>query len=151
MATTLCVVDVQPKFSSSKKIVNSVVDQIHKAKRRGDGIIILEYEGYGKSDKKVYKALGDYKKHVVMKKCTDDGSYETLDAMTADPDNFSFNRIRICGVNACYCVYQTALGLKSSGYFDRVEVASSATSCSHNLAESECVSSLIKAVKKCPR
>ena len=144
MSTTLCIVDVQPRFGAARGIVRDVVREIKLARRRKAGIILLEYDGEDVSYEELYKALYKYPFYDVVTKQYDDGGPEVIDTMQSQP-YYDFNRIRMCGCNACFCVHDTAKHLLRSKLFGRIEIAEFATNCSHfdnsNNAD-ECVAAL---------
>jgi len=129
MKTVLCVIDVQPRFNAAELIISDVVYQIQLAITRKSPILIVEYGLDHCSHNEIYKALNYYSPHLwdIVKKTSDNGSYEVITKMKSK--GFLFNRVRICGVNTCACVRSTALGLKQSGLFNRVEVAENAVNC----------------------
>lgn len=124
MTTALCIVDMQYKFSSHEECLEGVLYQIYLAKRRNAPIVVLEYEDYGPTHDRIQKALENYSEVSVVIKSTDDGSREFLGEFDSDPD---FDRVRVVGVNTCYCVFETAAGLISEGFI--VEIPKSATAC----------------------
>ena len=140
MATVLCVIDVQEKFSAAKKVVSEVVHQIKLARKRKAGVLIVEY-GNDPSYEEVYDALKGYKDWMVVKKDSDDGSMEVMHAMDKHP-RFRGMKVRVCGVNACACVKATAIGLRDSGLFSKIEVAEAATDCTCN--SKSCVTILME-------
>lgn len=137
MSIALCIVDVQESFRAAGNVVQSVVHQVKLARRRKAPIIILEYDGHEASYEKIYDALKGYDKWTVVQKYEDDGSMEVMQAMDRNPELRS-DSIRICGVNACYCVKETAVGLHESGLFKKIELADAAISCTHDF-DDDCI------------
>ena len=144
MATVLCVIDVQEKFSAAKFVVPEVVHQINLARKRKAGVLIVEY-GNDPSYEEVYNALKGYKDWMVVKKDDDDGSMEIMHAMDKNPI-YRGHKVRVCGVNACACVQATAIGLHDSGLFSKIEIAEAATNCTHGNSDN-CVAGLLEKLK----
>ena len=111
-ATTLCIIDMQPYFRSSQEdfVIDGVIREVSLAKRRKAGIVVVEYSGCGKTDRRIKKAIGRYHKVVWIKKGGDDGSRLILKAI-GKKWSYSKKRIRLCGVNTGWCVFDTAVGL----------------------------------------
>lgn len=158
MKTTLCVIDVQPRFTAAKDILKQVLDQIDLAHRRKDGIVVLEYGancpkgGFGNfSYEPIYEALLKVPTDswAIVKKFTDSGAGELIETMRTH--KFAFDRVRLCGVNACACVRATALNLKRSGRYKRVELASQAISCTCGSIFGCCLASVRDDLKKIKR
>jgi len=152
MGTTLCIVDVQPRFDAAEGIVLDVIKEIKLARKRKAGIVLVEYDGYGDdiSYEEVYKALDKYPFYDVVTKGTDNGGPEVIDIMQAQ-SYYDFNRIRICGCNACYCVRDTAMHLRDSDLFSRIEIAAFATNCHHHNGtydSDECIDRLKRNIAK---
>jgi hypothetical protein len=117
MQATLCIIDMQPKYEASKQVINQVCREVRRAKKNGDGIVVLEYL-YGGEDptsaqfrtyKKIMKTIGDYKNAYVEYKCDDDGSREVVNTIRGA--KFPSGVIRVCGVNRYACVISTVEGL----------------------------------------
>lgn len=110
MKQTLCVIDMQPYFRSSRAIVENVVEQINRFRRMECPIILVEYNSYGPSYDEIYKALVGYNNSLLkVTKCGDDGGREIISA--ASEANIPINNMVVCGVNICYCVLGTAARL----------------------------------------
>ena len=129
MKTILCVIDVQPRFMTARKVIPGAVKQIKLAIKRRSPIIILEYGKVNPSHDEIYNALNyaSPDKCVIEKKFIDDGSHEIINIIRSN--EFGFNNIRLCGVNTCACVEDTAIGLKKSGLFNRIELVDDALNC----------------------
>ena len=130
MHTTLAIIDVQPKFSAAEKILDQVVRQIKLARRRSDGIVLVELGGPQSHDE-IYQALHGYNRFVVANKNSSDGSREVIDAIYEN--HYALDRIRLCGVNTCACVLSTLRGLMALDVVQRIEIASDAVRCQHNM------------------
>lgn len=117
MQATLCIIDMQPKYDASKKVINQVCREVRRAKKNGDGIIVLEYVCAGetpddppvRTHKKIMKTIGDYKSAYVEYKCDDDGSPQIFNVLTGA--KLPLGVLRICGVNRFACVIATIEGL----------------------------------------
>jgi hypothetical protein len=112
---TLCIIDVQPYFKAARRVTAAVVKQIHEHRRMGSSIILVEYDPIklGHSSEEILIALSDYGRSIRVVKRYDDGSDEIADK--AHDRKISLKNINICGVNACCCVKETALGLAKMG------------------------------------
>ena len=110
--TTLCIIDMQPFFNSSQAdfVIEGVLNQIRLAKRRDAGVVLVEYVSCGGTDKRIKEALKGYKRFYKVRKNSNDGSKVIINAIKCK-HSFSKKRIRVCGVNTGYCVYETAAGL----------------------------------------
>ena len=129
MHTTLAIIDVQPKFSAAEEILDQVVHQIKLARRRSDGIVLVELGGPQSHDE-IYQALHGYDKFVVANKNSSDGSREVIDAIYNN--KYALDRVRVCGVNTCACVFFTLKGLMALRVFKCIEIAGNAINCMCN-------------------
>lgn len=102
---TLCIVDMQPDFRACIDVVDNVLQQVKIAKDNREGIVLLEYEGYGHADERILWEVKQYDRQTILSKNEDDGSNEFLSA--AQSLGFWLGNIKFCGVNACYCVWET--------------------------------------------
>ena len=128
MSTTLIVVDMQEDFEASNEpaVVAGVCNQIFLAKQRRSGIVFLEYAGSERTHPGLLELVKGYPFVARAWKSNDDGSMEALREIRKR--GFNESRLRVCGVNACYCVKDTAYGLlgRSNAI---VEIAAGACSC----------------------
>lgn len=126
MTTTLVVVDMQSAFEAacSFDVVVGVTEQILYAKQQQWPIVILEYEGCGETHEALIKLLKNYRHKARIKKFDNDGSIEVIRCIRRR--NFPHNRLRVCGVNADCCVYETVEGLINRLEFSQVELAKDA-------------------------
>lgn len=126
MKTTLCIVDMQSKFRTHTQVIEGVLKEIRLAKRRGSPIVVLEYHPGGDTIEPIHKELHPYSNLVAFAiKDRDDGSMEFLEA--AEERGFTNRRVRVCGVNGCFCVHDTVYGLLDAGLI--VEAANHAIGC----------------------
>lgn len=105
----LIVVDMQPGFSApADKALLGVLAKVRRAKNMGEPVVLLEYGGHGSTLKPIRDLVPNAP---VVTKHWDDGA-PALEASGLLPRN---DRVRLVGVNTCYCVAATAIGLKSRG------------------------------------
>ena len=128
MSRTLVVVDMQAEFAgTAKKCEKEVVKEVQKAKKRGAGIVVLEYDGSGSTFESITKELKGYGRKAYATKHQDDGSKEFL--KTAKKHGFGTKKLRVTGVNRCACVLSTIDGIQKKQEKTDVEVAIKATWC----------------------
>ena len=128
---TLCVVDMQPHFKPARKdsLVKNVISEIRKAKRKREGIVVLEYATLGFSDSDIIEEVKSYDRQTIVTKHEDDGSEEFMNAV--HQHKFWPMRLKFCGVNACYCVWDTFWGVyHSTSKNTKLELLSHAVNCS---------------------
>lgn len=107
----LVVIDMQVAFWSSQKaqVLRSCTTQIDRAKANGWAILFLEYYGYGSTDERLRRRVGNYNRFTRMVKRSDDGSLETLAA--CQQLDWPTDYFRCVGVNTLACVSATVRGL----------------------------------------
>lgn len=127
MPTTLAIVDMQQAFAASMnpKTVIAVGKEIEKAKKRNAGIVLIEYKNVGRTHAVFYEMLDGYENVARVLKGKNDGSAQFLRA--AMKNGFNTRKVRVCGVNTCYCVSETVTGLLDKGA--KVEVIKDACHC----------------------
>ena len=111
MRTALCIVDMQPSFRASALCLDAVLREIKLAKKRKALIVLLEYEEEEPSYKKILDSLADYRDVCYYTKDEDDGSSHVLRAIEGKT-----KRVRVVGVNGCWCVDETARSLMDLGF-----------------------------------
>ena len=128
MPTTLVVIDMQATFISSTNPTASVnvAKEIEKAKRRKAGIVFVEFFDCEPTHEIYKKMVKGYKNVSIITKKRNDGSREIMRAIRRR--GFNPNRLRVCGVNSCYCVYSTVHSLLHRPSI-KIEVATEACSC----------------------
>jgi nicotinamidase-related amidase len=108
---TLIVVDMQAFFDTAcdPDVIIGVTEEILEARRQKRAVILLEYDGCGRSHEGFANLLKNYPRKARIRKKDDDGSLEVIRTLRrrAFPDT----RLRICGVNADCCVCATVWGL----------------------------------------
>jgi len=109
--STLIIIDMQPEFGASQNpiVLRNVYREIRAAKKRNAGILVVEFVGVGKTDKRIMDKLHGYGRWRTIRKRNCDGSDEILRALW----RFRFNKesLRITGVNTDQCVAQTVNSL----------------------------------------
>jgi hypothetical protein len=112
MSRILLVIDAQPGFPSARKpeLIRNICREIKLAKKRQAGIVLCEYVGYGRTNKKIRDSIGDYTRLVRCRKKTDDGS--SLVYHYSAEAGFDVTTWRVCGVNIAFCVNTTVKGLR---------------------------------------
>lgn len=119
---TLAIIDMQENFPASrnKTTVQAVCREIGYARKRKDGILIVEYRvqkgkrlfnSDGRTHPDILKALGKYKRWYYVYKCDNDGSDEI--AFACQKYRFDHSHFKICGVNLGACVLSTVKGLSN--------------------------------------
>ena len=107
----LVIVDMQYDFAQSfnSRIINECVKEIRRAKSLRLPIFIVEYVDCGSTVEEIMDAVNGYKKTYAIEKVDDDGSKDLQQEFCRN--NFSFNSLRVCGVNSWICVAETVCGL----------------------------------------
>ncbi len=110
---TLCIVDMQPRFDACQRpwMIRNVRREIRSAKYRRDAIILMEFAGYGPTDKRILEALRWYRKKLRIIKYQCSGSVKILQALE---DKGWDTDLRIVGVNTDECVARTINDLHDS-------------------------------------
>lgn len=112
--TVLYVVDMQPGFNASLRILDETIREINLAKRRRDHIVFVELvpESNRATHGQLLEAAGHggYDKISRITKLRGDGSVEFL--AEAEKVEFQYKRVRVCGVNRHACVRNTIDGLR---------------------------------------
>lgn len=126
---TLVIVDMQEHFlqptDTYRDVLSQVVKEVRLAKRRGDHILIVEYESalrnqniiHGERGSEVvptsaaiHQAIGKYTKACYVYKREMSGGEEVY--QTLKEKNIPHSHVRICGVYAEWCVQETVLDLR---------------------------------------
>ena len=103
----LCIVDVQTGFVSHEYARDGVKEEIDNAIQRGWTIVVLEYVGYGRTDKGIRDKMANYDKVFYALKNDDNGADELI-TILSHLGVGSPREVRFCGVNTCCCVRDTA-------------------------------------------
>lgn len=123
----LVIVDMQSGFGTSHNphTIAGVIHEIKLTKRRKSPVFLLEWEDYGSTHQPIIKALeGIYYKTLI--KQSNSGAHHLFQewengeyVWKRQPD-----KVVVCGVNASFCVYDTATDLASKGV--KVEIVENA-------------------------
>jgi hypothetical protein len=135
---TLAIVDMQWYFGASRKasVIAACKREINKAMKARAGILFVEYANCRSTISSLKKMTRDagYTKAITVTKSDDDGSREILNAIRAS--KFNDKKIKVAGVNTCYCVQSTVQGLSQGSKRPAIEVIADAcnapTSHAHN-------------------
>lgn len=144
---TLCVVDMQAQFSAYRKVLSPVLKEIRRAKKKREGIVVLEIPGCGSTHPKILKALKKYDRVAWASKHGEDGSDQFVAA--AKRKSFWLGKIRLCGVNTCQCVSATMSGLRRGIPKAKLEACIDAMACHHNGSASKQCKGDYKKLKYC--
>ena len=122
MPATLVIVDMQPSFTASTdpNTIIAITHEIIAAKQQKDAILIVEYQGSGRTHSGFDNILRGYPHKARIKKNDDDGSTEIIRALNRR--NFPQKTLRVCGVNTDCCVLETIVGLLRKLQKTKVEV-----------------------------
>ena len=122
----LCIIDVQEFFRAARFAVPGVERQIKIFRQREWPIILVNYSGVGAAYPEVIWALEGYGNYYRVEKNADDGSDAII--MLADRAGIDLSTVVMCGVNTCYCVKETALGLIAKEGI-KIKLAANAVHC----------------------
>ena len=109
---TLVVVDMQEEFFTYKSCLESVIDIIELAKKRKEHIALLEYDNCGPTTPFILLRLAGYPFFQRVTKYQDGGSLELIAAFQKWNEEIDKDDIAIAGINTCFCIIETAQGLK---------------------------------------
>lgn len=126
MPSTLVVIDMQDDFEAANQpdCVVGVTKEILLAKQRRDNIVFVEYIGCSPTHNGLLDLLKNYSNKARIKKSEDDGSREIIKVLKRR--NFRSKKLRICGVNADCCVWDTVFGLLKRLKGTQIEVVKDA-------------------------
>lgn len=121
---TLVVIDMQPVFPAAEEVLYPVIDLIKSAMVDKSNIVVVEYsyDGSVHTYEQILDKIENYPLKAIVKKRQDNGSKQVQEALHSFEHN---NELKICGVNLCCCVRDTALGLSRSKKF-KIEVVRNA-------------------------
>lgn len=128
MNETLVLIDMQPRFDAarSRRTIKACQREIRKAMQECNGIVYVQYNKWV-----IHKELRDltllYSHKAVTSKKQNDGSQQIL--RTLKRRGFSQTQLRICGVNAGFCVYSTVAGLRKLLPEARIVAVADAINC----------------------
>jgi hypothetical protein len=144
MSTPLVIIDMQYEFSAASKALKGVLKQIRLAKRRKAQIVVVEYTNSDPTYREIHLSLKNYKNVKWIEKFTDDGFGALRKKVW--PKKWP-SKLRICGVNRCACVGDTARSIHHKTD-SLVEYANDAISCSHDGMGGKCYSLRITGKKQ---
>lgn len=129
--TGLLIIDMQPKYDTSKDILtrNNVIIQVEKAKRQNRPIFIVEYQGRtSRTTSAILKHLKTYKYVYYIKKYDDDGGREVMQKVIEK--GLNIKHFITCGVNISYCIAET-VGTLMRVYRKKITIIKEACNCEH--------------------
>ena len=109
MASTLCVIDMQPEFRASFSIRSAVVNQINIANKLNDAVVLVEFFPFESTHYELIKAAQKNNKFSRIRKYGNDGSHNII--TECGKKGYSLENVRVCGVNRAACVLDTIEGL----------------------------------------
>lgn len=114
----LCVIDMQPFFPASKKIIANVIKQIKKAIKNNQYIYLITYDVSSWTpphDKIICEEISEtidlYKKCFVLTKSEDSAANVILEDLKNHHKIKEKYILNVCGVNLEGCIYATLKGL----------------------------------------
>lgn len=131
MAVTV-VVDMQSGFGSSKGCLDGTLQLLEKSMQRKSTIVVVELNPreFGPTLEPITSLVKGYKKLLTTTKVGNDGSREVQKVLT-DYGKAKLDVIRMCGVNAEYCVKATTVGL-AEWYRESKIILHYEATCSHS-------------------
>lgn len=130
MSYTLCVIDMQDYFKSSrgKRVRQSCIREIKKAIRDKATILFVEYspEHYGTSIPLLTNVANKakYRKVYHVAKHSDGGGEEVVEFLKQK--HLPRLNLRVCGVNTDYCVKETVSGINAKLKHGNIHVVADA-------------------------
>lgn len=112
----LVIIDVQKRYPASKKVLPQVLQEIRKAKRCKEQIVLVMFGYKERSLPEIYKMLKGVKYLRINKDDTDGGTAIFSSLVKCDKANnlgavgirfASIRKLRVCGVNTSACVMCT--------------------------------------------
>lgn len=150
VADTLVVIDMQTRFFDKEcdeyqECIKNTAHQIALAKRRGDYILMVEFEnGHYKTYSKktstdspslpqLMKLLNGYDKVYHVFKEDQDGGLQVINIL--NKFKIPRGRLRVCGVYAGWCVQKTVITLASKLKFSKIRLVKNAIASCFNYDE----------------
>ena len=124
---TLVIIDMQPSFEACNDAAEAVAKEVHRARERRTGIIVVEYYSCGPTHRLIQQAIRGYDRQAWVTKDDDNGGREVVAA--AREHKFWNKSWRFCGVNTCYCVSETVKSVIRTYPMARFEYAVDAMNC----------------------
>jgi hypothetical protein len=129
MNETLVIIDMQPQFGAANcpRTLEACKREIRHAMQECNGIVYVKYEGHGQIHRELTDLTLLYSHKVTVTKKLNDGSKQVVKYLSQR--GFAKEHIRICGVNAQWCVAVTTKGLKSLLPHSRLIAVADAINC----------------------
>lgn len=116
----LVVIDMQPAFSATKKVLRPVVNEVKRAIRQETPILLVELhngiDNFGTTHENIAKLVEDYPHAKFVSKPRNDGSSQIARALDETWGLGGEVSLQVCGVNTRACVRETVEGLRMEGY-----------------------------------
>ena len=130
MKPALVIVDMQKYFlerggTVNAEVIDVVVRRLREAKKRGEVVFSVTYDGAGENCEKVSDELRGYFNVVRVRKGQDDGAGRIKLAMIKR--GVKVTKFSLVGVNLGYCVLETCKGLRKLGYDARIDKSATNT------------------------
>ena len=113
----LIVIDMQPGFGATESVLDAVVHEVKKARRRNEWVLVVEYEARGRTPYRITRELKGYKKYDKVIKERNDGGTAIFNRLTRRRWSFSYpvvpraSHFKVCGINTDACVFETVRSL----------------------------------------
>ncbi len=129
--STLVVIDMQPSFSSASepRVVSGVTREIIYSKMKDEPVVFVEFVDCLPTYTSLLNLLKGYRKRSRIRKNDDDGSDEIINCLNRR--GYHTDHLKVCGVNADCCVYDTVEGLLKKLPNTKIEVVKDACGWSH--------------------
>jgi hypothetical protein len=111
LSATLIIIDMQRSFyeANAMWLIKNLQEEIEKSMKNKEGILFVEYDGFGPTHWELTRLVKNYPNHEVVRKQNDNGGKEVLDKLAAYYYNTS--TIKVGGVNIDVCVAKTVTSL----------------------------------------
>lgn len=110
--------DMQNRFLDNGDkwaLIQSQVAVIGYCRSNGIPVIVVEYEGFGETNWRLVEALGSgWERFRIVRSSSNDAFVNS--GLGKLLESLGVTTILFMGINACSCVYQTALGAVARGY-----------------------------------
>lgn len=131
--TTLVIVDMQPSFIASSRVLQEVMHEIDIALQNDWAIVVLEYHNQGPTHDCILERASKSRRYARETKFKDGGGREVLNACRKL--DLRTEHFRVCGVNTLACVSQTVREISRIFRHSFVLVVQKA--CAHNLRQND--------------
>jgi nicotinamidase-related amidase len=118
----LIVVDMQASFKKVDDpiLLGNVKKHVYRAIKKNTPIVLVEYNGKGKTHPHIMAILDDYENYEIVRKKEWDGSRLVTKVLRNRWGIKPQRTVRMCGLYTHACVAKTAEGLSDEGYKVRV-------------------------------